>query len=67
MAENAEWQRACLSRRSMPTKLTPYKEHLKQALIADSYRPKRDRRTALKLLEEMPCPHASGLTLQEVL
>ncbi|MDD5632627.1 MAG: IS21 family transposase, partial [Methylococcales bacterium] len=27
-------------RRSMPTKLTPYEEQLKQALIADSYRPK---------------------------
>ena len=38
-------------RRSMPTKLTPYEEQLKQALIADSYRPKRDRRTALKFLE----------------
>jgi transposase len=40
-------------RRSMPTKLTPYEEQLKQALIADSYRPKRDRRTSLKLLEEL--------------
>jgi transposase len=40
-------------RRSMPTKLTPYEDQLKQALIADSYRPKRDRRTALKLLEEL--------------
>ena len=30
-------------RRSMPTKLTPYEDQLKQALIADSYRPKRDR------------------------
>ena len=40
-------------RRSMPTKLTLYEDQLKQALIADSYRPKRDRRTALKLLEEL--------------
>jgi len=40
-------------RRSVPTKLTPYEEQLKQALIADSYRPKRDRRTALRLLEEL--------------
>ena len=40
-------------RRSLPTKLTPYEDQLKQALIADSYRPKRDRRTALKLLEEL--------------
>ena len=40
-------------RRSMPTKQTPYEEQLKQALIADSDRPKRDLRTALKLLEEL--------------
>jgi transposase len=40
-------------RRSVPTKLTPYEDQLKQALIADSYRPKRDRRSALKLLEEL--------------
>lgn len=40
-------------RRSMPTKLTPYEDRLKQALITDSYRPKRDRRTALRLLEEL--------------
>lgn len=40
-------------RRSVPTKLTPYEDQLKQALIADSYRPKRDRRTALRLLEEL--------------
>jgi len=40
-------------RRLMPTKLTPYEDQLKQALIADSYRPKRDRRTALRLLEEL--------------
>ncbi len=40
-------------RRSQPTKLTPFEDQLKQALIADSYRPKRERRTALKLLEEL--------------
>jgi len=40
-------------RRTMPTKLTPFEDQLKQALIADSYRPKRERRTALKLLEEL--------------
>jgi len=40
-------------RRSVPTKLTPYEDQLKQALITDSYRPKRDRRTALKLLDEL--------------
>ncbi len=35
-------------RRLIPTQLTPYQDQLNQALIADSYRPKRDRRTALK-------------------
>lgn len=40
-------------RRPQPTKLTPFEHQLKQALIADSYRPKRERRTALKLLEEL--------------
>ncbi len=40
-------------RRVMPTKLTPFESQLKQALITDSYRPKRDRRTALKLLDEL--------------
>ncbi len=40
-------------RRVMPTKLTPFEDLLKQALVTDSYRPKRDRRTALKLLDEL--------------
>jgi transposase len=40
-------------RRSLPTKLTLYEDQLKQALIADSFRPKKERRTALKLLEEL--------------
>jgi len=40
-------------RSSQPTKLTPFEDQLKRALIADSYRPKRERRTALKLLEEL--------------
>lgn len=40
-------------RRPMPTKLTPYEDQLKQALIADSHRPKRDQRTALMLLAEL--------------
>ena len=40
-------------RRSVPTKLKPYEDQLKQALIADNHRPKRDRRTALRLLEEL--------------
>ena len=37
----------------MSTKLTPYEYRLKQALIADGYRPKRDSRTALMLLAEL--------------
>ncbi len=37
----------------MPTELTPYEDQLKQVLIADSHRPKRDRRTALMLLAEL--------------
>ncbi len=36
-----------------PTKLSPFEDQLKRALIADGYRPKRERRTALKLLEEL--------------
>ncbi|OAH97932.1 integrase [Methylomonas methanica] len=35
------------------TKLSPFEDQLKRALIADGYRPKRERRTALKLLEEL--------------
>jgi transposase len=44
----------------MPTKLTPFEDQLKQALIADSYRPKRERRTALKLLEELQAAGYDG-------
>jgi len=40
-------------RRPQPTKLSPFEDQLKQALIADSHRPKRQRRTALRLLEEL--------------
>jgi len=43
-------------RRLVSAKLTPSENQLKQALIADSYRPQRARRTALKLFE------ASALT-----
>lgn len=50
-------------RRSMPTKLAPYEDQLKLALTADSYRPKRERRTALKLLEELQkCGYDGGYT-----
>jgi hypothetical protein len=40
-------------RNAMPTKLTPFEDQLKQALVTDSYRPKRDRHTALKRLAEL--------------
>ena len=36
-----------------PTKLTPYEPQLRQWLEADSYRPKRDRRTALMLFDAL--------------
>ena len=38
---------------SQTTKLSPFEDQLKRALIADGYRPKRERRTALRLLEEL--------------
>ena len=42
------------SRRSpAQTKLTPYEPQLRQWLEADSYRPKRDRRTALRLFDAL--------------
>lgn len=40
-------------RQQKPTKLTPFEDQLKQALLADSHRPKRDRRTALMLFAEL--------------
>ncbi len=40
-------------RQQKPTKLTPFEDQLKQALVADSHRPKRDRRTALMLFAEL--------------
>lgn len=40
-------------RREAPTKLSPFEDQLKQALLTDSHRPKRDRRTALKLYAEL--------------
>ena len=46
-----------------PTKLTPFEDRLKRALIADSYRPKRERRTVLRLLEELQkAGHDGGYT-----
>jgi hypothetical protein len=38
--------------RQIPTKLKPYDEHIKQALLINSYCPKRERRMALMLLVE---------------
>lgn len=35
------------------TKLTPFKPNLLMALVADAHRPKRDRRTALMLFNEI--------------
>jgi transposase len=40
-------------RQQKPTKLTLFEDQLKQALLADSHRPKRDRRTALMLFAEL--------------
>jgi transposase len=40
-------------RQEVPTKLSPFEEQLKQALLTDSHRPKRDRRTALMLFAEL--------------
>lgn len=40
-------------RREAPTKLSTFEDRLKQALITDSHRPKRDRRTALMLFAEL--------------
>lgn len=50
-------------RKSGPTKLSPYKDQLERALIADSHRPKRDRRTAKRLFEELKAAgYAGGYT-----
>lgn len=37
----------------MPTKLSPFEDQFKQALLTDSHRPKRDRRTALMPFAEL--------------
>jgi hypothetical protein len=41
------------SRRARPTKLTLFRQIVKQPLKADAHRPKRDRRTARMLYEEL--------------
>ena len=40
-------------RRAMPTKLAPFVEAVKQALLADSHRPKKERRTAKALHQQL--------------
>ncbi|MEK9803646.1 MAG: IS21 family transposase [Curvibacter sp.] len=40
-------------RPAVPTKLSPFVEQLTQALIADAHRPRKERRTARMLFEEM--------------
>ncbi len=48
------------NRKSGPTKLSPYQAQLEQALLADSHRPKRDRRTAKQLFEELKAAGYTG-------
>jgi transposase len=47
-------------RRDGPTKLTPHIEWLKQALETDTHRPKRERRTALRLYAEVKAKGFTG-------
>jgi transposase len=47
-------------RASPPTKLTPFHEAIQQALCADARRPKRQRRTARALLEELKAAGYDG-------
>ena len=47
-------------RAGRPGKLTPYKDELLQALKADARRPRRERRTALKLLSMIQANGYSG-------
>jgi transposase len=47
-------------RAARPTKLTPYHETIKQALKADAHRPKRERRTARALHEEIKAAGYEG-------
>jgi len=42
------------------TKITPYAAHLIKALETDAHRPKRDRRTALKLFQEIQAGGFAG-------
>jgi transposase len=47
-------------RAAKPVKLTPFHEALRQALKADAYRPKQERRTALALFAEIKAAGYSG-------
>lgn len=47
-------------RAEQPGKLTSFHEALKQALKADSYRPKRERRTALVLYAQIKAQGYAG-------
>jgi transposase len=43
-----------------PTQLTPFAERLQQALTTDAHRPKRERRTALALFQELRAAGYAG-------
>ena len=65
----AKWLRGSVDeppkyrRESVPGKLTPFVEAVKQALEADSHRPKRERRTAKALQKEITAAgYAGGYT-----
>ena len=47
-------------RESVPTKLTPFVEAIKQALQADAHRPKKERRTAKALLKQIGAAGYAG-------
>jgi transposase len=53
-------ERAKYRRTSPPTKLTPFHEAIRQALKADTRRPKRERRTARALHEELKAAGYGG-------
>ncbi len=53
-------------RESQPGKLTPYHPALKQALIADSYRPKHNRRTAKALFQQIQAQGYTGSYCQVI-
>ena len=52
-------------RRAMPTKLAPFVEAVKQALLADSHRPKKERRTAKALHQQCRQAHVAGVVFDD--